>query len=218
MQKTRKICDSLRIQLLGFQSVFQYNIRKFVYLDFMVSIIITIFLAKKYRFLSDTLFIIKVFVFGNKILKFERLLPVNNLFIKINESKVRQITFYRNSVSALYFLIIFVVDFFILVEFRLIKSAANFWLISIVLLFHTWIVSYIFQRSDIWRRGSYELISLFQYISLGVSMILLYACLHLIGMHNFSLVISLLAIGQAIFLYFLHNSLSSFKAYRRKDD
>lgn len=203
---------------LGLLSVLKYNFRKNVCLDFFVSAIITIFLVKKYAFLIDTLFLIKILLFGNVVLKFDRLLPVNNLLIKLNESRFSRIMFFRNLASSLYFFIIFLIDFLILSRFALIKSVHSFWLISIVFLLQAWLVSYIFQYSNIWYYSEYELISLVQFISLGVSLLLLQVGLHLINPDMVLLAVASLAISQSILLYFLHNSLSSFKAYRRPDD
>lgn len=203
---------------LGLLSVLKYNVRKNIFFDFIVSAIITIFLIKGYAFLRDTLFIIKILLFGKVVLKFDVLLPVNNLFIKLNESRFRRIMFFRNFASVFYFFIMFLVDFIILSRFGLIQSVPNFWLISIVFLLQAWIVSYIFQHSKIWYNREYELNSLIQFISLVVFLLLLHVGLHLINPDAILLVVGLLAISQSVLLYFLHNSLSTFKAYRRPDD
>ena len=191
-----------------------YNIRRQLVLSYIVSIILTIFFLKSSFIIIDLLIILKVVIFQNMVLKIENSVPVSNRFLRIYEVHLKRILQFRNITASVFFFTIFLIDFFILFSFDQINNALVYGLMVLVFTLNLFIVSYLFLLVNWWNGSLFSFIPFFQNLLCVLIQIALYLILHLLSKDSLTEVLFIFLFFQFSLVLFLHQSISSFKAFK----
>ena len=191
-----------------------YNIRRQLVLSYIVSIILTIFFLKSSFIIIDLLIILKVVIFQNMVLKIENSVPVSNRFLRIYEVHLKRILQFRNITASVFFFTIFLIDFFILFSFDQINNALVYGLMVLVFTLNLFIVSYLFLLVNWWNGSLFSFIPFFQNLLCVLIQIALYLILHLLSKDSLTEVLFIFLFFQFSLVLFLHQRISSFKAFK----